>query len=826
MKSNPGPLEAAGRVVLLSFICSSTAHAGDFNWNVIGAPADWNNPNSWIPFGVPNGPDDVAIFEGVGAFGSPDTINQDGGPFTAKLRYDNAFVTHTSTGDTPHILDDGQDRPHISVIDSDVVFDQGLNLQTDTLIILGSNQPLGGFSRLTFMEPIETNDNDITIAAQPNITALVTTTEDFIDPNNTSQLSLSNAILEVNATLTVEAAEVSGGEVFVPNASSQLRVPTLTLQRGGAFTIGDSTDPLPVLTQNVQASGGALNHSGTQVANVSQGAMLVSGHNTFDAGFGANAGFNFNGRLTSNLGTANFRASNPATQLFTFTDDPDRIVEDIIPYATFNNDDFARYDAILNRIEPLTTYVNDINAAGPTDPVQVNDTQMLTANRQAAVVKLGASGAVDLNGNTLTTNSLLATDFANEISNGVIVPFLGSKGVMYILVPLGNDNLTLNNVDIADNGATPTDLVISGNGSVTINNTLSKTGDTDINAGAALRLNGPSADPGGFTVNLGDGGGFPASVVLQDTTLTQNIIATPSTFAPFPGDGIVANGASTISGNISVRNDGEAPRTLGINVPNADDMLTIAGNIGPADPDADAFNIKIQGAGTVELAEGTTHTVPGTVTVEGSTLRIRKNAQIIHDDFPDAGEGIGLERLVIVSLLGRMTGTGGIRAESIQDPASATTIAVSFLFGVIEPGSSIGTLAFGGDVEFLGTEGPAIYRAEVTDTGQADKLDIDGLLDLSGANDFLELDFFSGSTLNGIYTLATYSEVAGVFNTVTFEGNLIADPTVPGAFMGTHHLDYGAAALRLVPEPASLTLLGALILLTASRCLRPCGQRY
>jgi len=92
MKANPCSWGAAVRVDVLSLICSSTARAVDFIWNVSG-PATWENANNWVPTGVPNGPNDVAIFEDLGAFGSPVTIDQDGslGSITSKLQYDNAF---------------------------------------------------------------------------------------------------------------------------------------------------------------------------------------------------------------------------------------------------------------------------------------------------------------------------------------------------------------------------------------------------------------------------------------------------------------------------------------------------------------------------------------------------------------------------------------------------------------------------------------------------------------------------------------------------------------------------------------------------------------
>ena len=140
----------------------------------------------------------------------------------------------------------------------------------------------------------------------------------------------------------------------------------------------------------------------------------------------------------------------------------------------------------------------------------------------------------------------------------------------------------------------------------------------------------------------------------------------------------------------------------------------------------------------------------------------------------------------------------------------------------LRPGESIGTLTVLGHLAFTGDNNT--HDAEIPDTGQSDMMDIGGTLDLHSESDILNLSFFSGNTLNGVYTITTYANVSGIFNTVMFDGNVIVDPLLPNVIGGTHRLAYTTGALVLIPEPTTLvclTIMAATILL---RCRHARGN--
>ncbi len=187
------------------------------------------------------------------------------------------------------------------------------------------------------------------------------------------------------------------------------------------------------------------------------------------------------------------------------------------------------------------------------------------------------------------------------------------------------------------------------------------------------------------------------------------------------------------------------------------------------------------GAGTVavnhRVSQGFTNTLPiGTVNVEQGTLLV--NSPAGNDSFYTTG--------IVVKEGATLGGTGQIVGNVTLAGTTVATLA---------PGNSIGTLSVDGDVVF-GSHGR--FLVEVG-SGFADRLDVTGLLDLSGSNDVLEFQTVGG--LGSIYVIADYGSVTGQFSTVV---------GLPDGYW----LDYaylGQNQIALVPEPGTCLMLTCLL---------------
>jgi hypothetical protein len=112
---------------------------------------------------------------------------------------------------------------------------------------------------------------------------------------------------------------------------------------------------------------------------------------------------------------------------------------------------------------------------------------------------------------------------------------------------------------------------------------------------------------------------------------------------------------------------------------------------------------------------------------------------------------------------------------------------------VLAPGTSAGTLTVDGDVDF--TAG-GVLEIEL-DGGSADRLDASGMLNLSGANDTLQIDILPGGAVTS-YLIATYGTLAGTFENVL---NLPTDYRLDYNYQGRNWI------VLVAPEPGSVVLL-------------------
>ncbi len=208
-----------------------------------------------------------------------------------------------------------------------------------------------------------------------------------------------------------------------------------------------------------------------------------------------------------------------------------------------------------------------------------------------------------------------------------------------------------------------------------------------------------------------------------------------------------------------------------------------------------ALGFRKIGQGTVDIAgrvsNGSGATTPiGTVTVEQGALLV--NSPGGNNSFFTAG----IDVLPDATLGGSGHIVGGVTLTGV----SAATLA---------PGSDAGPLVVSGDVDF----GDYGVLAVAFGANADNRLEVGGLLDLSGANNQLVLtSAFPGN----VGLVASYGTLAGTFNSV--------DLSVlgPGWWVDYNYL--GQSQIAVVPEPAMALLLlaGVLALLP----LRSRGKRF
>jgi hypothetical protein len=591
-----------------------------------------------------------------------------------------------------------------------------------------------------------------------------------------------------NTSLTGETANVNGGDVNLLNEGSQLRVDSLKLDQARLSVRQEN--PLPTLSEPIEMRDSnviASIFSGGTVT-IPQGIHLRDGRNVITAlgGFGAPVTLEFQGPLLRDRGVLALSISPliPTSSLIKFTDVSGAAPGSPVFYASVNDTTFADFDRSTGTIVPFTNYV-DINTAGPNDVAGVTGTQTMTEDTAAYAVRLGPSppdAVLNGGGATLTTNSILLTSSSPGVNssaqlNDIMVqpPDVEDGNESNEIITFGSLNtqnaLVLTGVDILDNNA-PTDWTISS-ANVTLNGPLSKTGRTHIDGPfRTVTLNGPTADLGGNEVTLS---GRP-TLRLVTNTLTQHIDARPETQG---SPTIESVGSSRVEGDVSIHiSTASEGRFTFANVDGTLGSLTLAGKVeraGSGNP------VGGQGQAVVNLGSG--QVGDGPIITEATA------------DLTDPG----IRAIVRTPQLrheGMLGQTEVLNNAFLSGNGSYTSLRFSGTGSTLSPGSSIGTTPVTGDLVFDGPNNT--FAAEVTDDGQSDLLNIGGSLNLTSDTDVLDISFASGTTLaDAAYTLATYGAWSGIFDTVMFEGNLIADPTLPGAFQGTHQLFYGPTALFL-----------------------------
>lgn len=332
---------------------------------------------------------------------------------------------------------------------------------------------------------------------------------------------------------------------------------------------------------------------------------------------------------------------------------------------------------------------------------------------------------------------------------------------------------------------------VNGGNTTTVSGTYTLTGGTGPTTGGTLAVGGlnitrPTAGSSIYEA-VTTNNGTTAGTLKLNGSVTVN--ASTNTFATRIRQG----GAG---GNLDL-NGAQRTFTIGDGAA-AEDFIVSAAVI----DSGTGGGIRKSGGGTMALVNDANASVAGAGVVEAGRLVVYNYAAD-----PLAGLGATGSGLLTVNSGATLGGNGkvaAIIASGTVDPSVPSAGNLGGQLNTTTPTLVAGSAAFaaGGTLQIDGVGSAA-----------GDKLTVNGLLDLSAALDALAISGSVDGTSS--YTLATYGELAGTFDVVTFNGGAL-----PGGYSLTYTSTTGPGSVVLaVPEPATLgaVALGAITLIRRRR---------
>ncbi len=349
---------------------------------------------------------------------------------------------------------------------------------------------------------------------------------------------------------------------------------------------------------------------------------------------------------------------------------------------------------------------------------------------------------------------------------------------------------------------------------------------------STLRLTGNNTFQGNVSISRGtleigsDTALGQGTLVLSSSTSSTGLTAyngartvgnamTIGGVSPTDTSTVLITGTFTFNGNVTL-NQGTSTNTKGRALAAASGAsVTFNGDIGQdTSAGGTSRSLHLTGANVAEGSAGT-FLIKGDGSYTGETMLgyatgttiSRAKVQIEGDLSTSARTSVYSGMIV--------SGTGRIAALSVTGTVNGGTP----IFSVIDPGKSLrgqsgatagslGTLRVAGNADFLGN---SVLRLQLGAAGAADRLALEGggILSINATGTALYIDLLSGATLSEAYVLASYGAITGMFESVYFNGVLVADPTAEDSFGSGYRLSYGANQLMLIPEPGTMGLLAA-----------------
>ena len=291
----------------------------------------------------------------------------------------------------------------------------------------------------------------------------------------------------------------------------------------------------------------------------------------------------------------------------------------------------------------------------------------------------------------------------------------------------------------------------------------------------------PSGGAATFTGQIMDGGAGNAITLIKSGAGTQ-VLA---------GDNAFSGGTTISAGTLQLGAGGTAGSVRGAIanegtlVFNRSDVFTNAGVI------SGSGNVVLSGPGTLVIPPETTNSYAGATTLSNGTLQV---------------DGAHLGGGLITVLNGATLGGKGSVAGSVSVAAG----------GILSPGASPGILTVGGDLTLASGSTFTVELNGLTAGTGYDQLLMDGgTLNLDNPTLNLSVLFGYDPQEDDVYTILTgFSSIAGAGQ---FAG--LPDNAIVSADGESFRINYTATdvTLTVIPEPASLGILGAVALMALLR---------
>lgn len=348
-------------------------------------------------------------------------------------------------------------------------------------------------------------------------------------------------------------------------------------------------------------------------------------------------------------------------------------------------------------------------------------------------------------------------------------------------------------------------LNIDSGGLIMGSYTISGAGTVDFGNSAAFLGAYNAASQGNISAKLSGTGGL----TIMGTTQALNLSSTANDFT----GGIFINGGNVSFATTSANGNDVTVNAYGRLMTPASTTASVIGGLSGTGRVAGFFQGNNTTASTLAItpAANTTHTFGGRMSNgdSGRLLNITKNGngtQILGTTVIATYTGtttVSAGKLVVNGDLSGATGDVSVASGAILAGSGkiggATTVT-----GVVAPGNSIGTLNILNNVTWNGatSTGSAAtdWQFELGAGNTADLLQITGNFS-KGTGDVFRFDF-AGSTSTGVFKLVDWS------GTSSFVASDFSYVNLGGGNTGTFNINGSQLELTVVPEPATLTLLG------------------
>ncbi len=619
----------------------------------------------------------------------------------------------------------------------------------------------------------------------------------LLRPRCASQLAIATAAcVALNSTLvhavTYTYTGATSNDVFLSGNWSPAGVPT----GGDTIIFDDGVSGLLTLTSTASGSPTPTSGAGVLVNITSSSALTIDSTVTLWRYFGSSNAAS-SAALTIAPGAGAFSLGNGSGTTVNFA------------LGATGTPGTGTYSTFTNNSSNLATINTDVNFAGGGNGYHVlaltgsgdwrlnnvirNHTDITASDGEFGVAKSG-SGIATLAGNNLySRNTVITGGILRSTTNTA----LGYGGQYAINRPVGVTTVDGTNaastLDIGGAAVVNEPITLNGstNGASLINSDTAVNATIDSGIATVTFSNnggtyGTSTGANSLTTTFSGGGGSGAAAIALkgssagSTINTIRMTAAGSGYTSAPT--VTITGANGETGAVATAVLSSVTLNGTNNSIGGDGNLTIAASI----RGTDGGFTKI-GNGTLVLSGLNTYS--GVTTVAAGTLLVNSNS----------GD--------IVVSAGTIGGVGTVGTLTINGGA------------VLAPGNSIGTLTAGDTVFAAGS----IYSAEIGSGSNADSLIVNGALDLTAAGNVLDLVGLEADFDGSTKTLATYTSMAGAFDSVTLNGSPLTGTAAAFNVNGyTYGIDYGTGSnssisLTVVPEPAMLGGVGVALSLLLPR---------